>query len=53
MYEYSDGNPADGVKGSEKVTSWFYVEPVDYIPFADHDESLQNTKSMNQIMKIE
>lgn len=56
MYEYSDGNPADGVEGGENVTGWIHVEPVDCIPFADHDESLQNAKKAliksNENLKI-
>lgn len=51
MDEDSDGKSADGVKGSEEVTGWLHIEPVDCIPFADHDESLQKPKHalINQI----
>lgn len=42
MYEYSDGSPADGVKGGENVTGRLHIEPVDCISFADHNESLKS-----------
>lgn len=44
MYENFDGSSSNAIKGAQNVASRFSVEPEDCVSFADHNESLKNTK---------
>lgn len=44
MYENFDGSSSNQTKGAQNVASWFSIEPVDCVSFADHNECLKHTK---------
>lgn len=48
MYENFDGSSPDHTKGAENVTSRLSVEPVNRVPFADHDKCLKNKEMYSE-----
>lgn len=44
MYENFDGSSPNHAKGAQNVASWFSIEPVDRVSFADHNECLKDTR---------